>query len=1703
MSDFDSLLEKYDLDLSKKPEEEESEFDRLMRTYDSGEFDQPEPTEFDNQLSQYDIQPEEETSNLERLGTRLETMGTKAEFGMGEMAARQDPSAKSLIQEYAEKFDDGGIPSIWDIVSPYLNFETSRAVKGLVDIADTVVEGDVREKMIEANKLVSEEANQILGDPNMQYTGNEAQKIGWEIAEGAANMIPALALGAATKNPGTALGFMSMQVSGTTYSDYMDKTGDHNMAMGAAKFHALAEVIPETIPVTAILKPAVKGQALNRFIEATFGEGAQEMITEVLQGSYDRVQLENMSLSDALKNIDWADVWHAGLIGFGVGGVLSTPGTIADIMAKPEDQYPDIGGEVKPIEENMTAIEEELANTPVMPAEPLETTTVPDAIGEALQGVPTQFADVPRETIEAEEFIPEEIELATPQEQIEEIDILSPEAMAEEEKLTKEAETRRKKSESAKERTRKSQQLDPENDDVVTYIRKLGGINVDIESDVRDRLKGLPQSGKRVGLPAIEQTGGKGLTLDEIGEHLIADGYLKPDPNIGNGVDKDAVIELLWNAESEPQYSVQGQAKKAAEMEESEDEMDARIKHLEQLEMQDELESLKKDIAAPTEDEMNEQLRFASLMDRAYEIDEQRTEDILSKDTTDEEAINELRSVIADSKAETAEQTAVDTISREEDAQPAQAEPTESVEIQGKRFVKPKRARDEQIVMLDAKALEDNWKRSTGFYISPGPEYKNQIGQRIKGFEQFYDQNEQIEVAEVGINERTGIIGFTNGRHRTRVLLDKGYQQIPVSMPAEDVQKAKDLELLAYDMFDQPQQAAEPFELTDEVSTVQQVKDLEIQKDQKRSPDKEVAAAQAPDDLFAGGQLEPDLFAEAPVAETKPGEDVRQRVRDKLKGMSLKNMRDMAREVGVKQKGAKPELAERIAIAREAIDAVSQYDSEQEFYNAVYTGKIDQDQLAEWTGTLSAKTLTPNPMAIEPNMRQVFAMASRALGGKAPTPISEAEKKASEKKVRKQNKKKRDEAFPKKEPLDFTESIQKLQEINTYEEYDFANIDEKLYTAAVSAINEQVGVINDYGYDLDRIRETPHTQLPDTLGDAQKRITEIGSGLVPIDSNLESVKQGRKNIRPEVIYNRLANYLVDVGLVEGGAGSGERTRAYVTENYPELEQLLQNLDAQPDSIENIAKDKEKRKEKREALAGMLAEDEWGELVDAHTGLFKNPEGMVEAAKLAKETGYIPPEQAEKIIQQWKDQVKELAKNDAFHENVRDKVILSLFDASGEWAKPWIEAGYDVRMIDLKVDDVDVMDMDRQWFEDYDMTLVHGVLAACPCTDFSMAGTRDWKPGPSSRVEGGKDYTGKTHASIDLVNHTLDIIDYLVPQFYAIENPVGRIAKITDIPDARLRFHPHHYGAPWTKETDIFGKFNPNLPQANVKPTQGSRTWNLGSSQEKKGGERSLTPEGFAYAFFIANNDFAMPGYEVAAQDYVDAMPKMYTDAQKAQAKLGYMYGTQQWDYDTMDMGDSYTPKSGQVFEPHVLEAIETGYYEAQYEWRIEMSPKMPYLDKRAIEDMLNTESGAQSIADEVRSINKKKGAKTRWDAQPVSKLKKMLKDAGLVQSGKKSDLIERLKNWEKTYTQATSLYAKDSNLFFYKPMTKKTMNAKAVEENLFDSRDAWMAKDKKGIESLEDIELTTEDGEITQTAEWWLDDVDSRIKEVNKLRDCI
>lgn len=231
------------------------------------------------------------------------------------------------------------------------------------------------------------------------------------------------------------------------------------------------------------------------------------------------------------------------------------------------------------------------------------------------------------------------------------------------------------------------------------------------------------------------------------------------------------------------------------------------------------------------------------------------------------------------------------------------------------------------------------------------------------------------------------------------------------------------------------------------------------------------------------------------------------------------------------------------------------------------------------------------------------------------------------------------------------------------------------------------------------------------------------------------------------------------------------------------------------------------------------------------------------------------------IEAWKAHVDAQYADLTKRSDNNQKIVLSLFDLSGTWSQPWADAGYQVYRFDIQ-DNPEIGDVNQfsveffnEIFSSFDGLDIYAILAACPCTDFAVSGARHFAQ---------KDADGRTELSIELVKQTLRTIEYFKPTIWAIENPVGRIEKLTGLQPWRLSFDPYHLGDTYTKKTLLWGRFNSDLPIAPVEPIEGSKMHlKYGGKSLKTKNARSVTPQGFAYSFFMANNAIDHPVMSVA------------------------------------------------------------------------------------------------------------------------------------------------------------------------------------------------------------------------------------------------
>jgi len=228
------------------------------------------------------------------------------------------------------------------------------------------------------------------------------------------------------------------------------------------------------------------------------------------------------------------------------------------------------------------------------------------------------------------------------------------------------------------------------------------------------------------------------------------------------------------------------------------------------------------------------------------------------------------------------------------------------------------------------------------------------------------------------------------------------------------------------------------------------------------------------------------------------------------------------------------------------------------------------------------------------------------------------------------------------------------------------------------------------------------------------------------------------------------------------------------------------------------------------------------------------------------------------------------------EALEKPIVLSLCSGSGSWEKPYVDSGeYNVIPITFPQYDVRLFPSmpsqeprgNGEWIdiEKYKGKVV-GILAAPDCTYFSIAGNAH-KRSDQNIIDG-----------IGVVDACFRIAYALKPTWFALENPVGKLKKFLGEPT--FKFNPYEFGDMYSKKTYLWGWFNnpktipynkedinmfegsPLLEGKEItepmsglyyknKIAKGEFTAPSGTDLTRKY-YRSITPQGFANAFFEAN-----------------------------------------------------------------------------------------------------------------------------------------------------------------------------------------------------------------------------------------------------------
>lgn len=230
----------------------------------------------------------------------------------------------------------------------------------------------------------------------------------------------------------------------------------------------------------------------------------------------------------------------------------------------------------------------------------------------------------------------------------------------------------------------------------------------------------------------------------------------------------------------------------------------------------------------------------------------------------------------------------------------------------------------------------------------------------------------------------------------------------------------------------------------------------------------------------------------------------------------------------------------------------------------------------------------------------------------------------------------------------------------------------------------------------------------------------------------------------------------------------------------------------------------------------------------------------------------------------------------------DKIILDLCGGTGSWSRPWLDNGYKVVVITIPDYDVRNFHNDGVWFQfnsttgkprlEFRVKDVFGVLAAPPCTMFSFARTNAKKP--RDLREGMETVKACLNIIWSFMEITQKTTKKEIPlKFWVLENPYhGFLKKFLGKPV--FTFDPWEFGDGYQKRTALWGHFNEPeknpvgmTEEAKAKAKTNSHLHTLGVKFDylkskdihpeyfkkfDRQTRRSITPQGFAQAFYKAN-----------------------------------------------------------------------------------------------------------------------------------------------------------------------------------------------------------------------------------------------------------
>jgi hypothetical protein len=206
-----------------------------------------------------------------------------------------------------------------------------------------------------------------------------------------------------------------------------------------------------------------------------------------------------------------------------------------------------------------------------------------------------------------------------------------------------------------------------------------------------------------------------------------------------------------------------------------------------------------------------------------------------------------------------------------------------------------------------------------------------------------------------------------------------------------------------------------------------------------------------------------------------------------------------------------------------------------------------------------------------------------------------------------------------------------------------------------------------------------------------------------------------------------------------------------------------------------------------------------------------------------------------------------------------KAVISLCDLTGNFVRPWADAGYECWCVDMQ-------HSIRRERSDGNVHYVWGdVRSWRPPEGLDIAFVAAFPPCTHVAVSGARDFASKGGAMLRDALETFEACHMAAAWSgapYLIENPIGVLASIPHIGRPRFTFHPFQYAGwlaepersaeAYTKETCLWTGNGFVMPdRKSIDPIMGSKMHLLPPSDDRAN-LRSATPMGFARAVFAFN-----------------------------------------------------------------------------------------------------------------------------------------------------------------------------------------------------------------------------------------------------------